>query len=377
MRLRGIGSAGLVLAVVATGGCSIFDNLDGEPQVVEIVAGGGEQVAGPAKEAAVRGRLVSMVMGADGALNVLTEDHLRLAMWTVRGGQLTHVVVKDVEPDYISQAAAGPDGSVYVSLWNGDGGVWQIGADGSAVQKVKNGVDVHGVAVDTGSRMYYAEDRPEPVRHQVVRAGDKTVLGRELTGATVGSGPGTRSGFTNGTKATDITVDGGLNLPLAVSPDGSVFAGTSRESVILVQPDGATRKIAGGGEDGYPEEPFLDRGRAVDAAVHVRENGGFVTDRDGALYVVSDSYEWGYLSGAFDWTGEASAAQREMLTWSRDQRDTDTEVLRVAPGGSLTTVAGHADAVAVDDEWIYLARAFTTEETNEERVVVVRTANFR
>ena len=48
-------------------------------------------------------------------------------------------------------------------------------------------------------------------------------------------------------------------------------------------------------------------------------------------------------------------------------------MLQIRPDGSLATAAAHADAAAVQGDWLYLARAFTDDES-EDRVLVVRTA---
>jgi hypothetical protein len=384
VKLRGIGVVAAL--VLATSGCGLLEYPD--PQVVEMVAGGGAQDSGVAVDAAVRGRLIDMVMGSDGVLHILTEQNLRLTVWTVAAGQLTRTIAKNIEPDYISQAVAGPDNSVCVALWNGGGGVWQIKADGTAVLKTAKAIPVHGVAfrqaaAGAAGQMYIAEHHDKPVVHQIVRnaTGNNAVVGRDL--ATVPEPQwrtsGTRSGFTDGTPGTQVTVEGGLDLPLAVAPDGSVYAATTRRSVIAVRPDAGTEHVIGaGGEDSsdYPEVPFEVRGQAADADVDIVGRTGPVTDRDGNLYLVSDSHEWGYLSGAFDWTGDVSEQQQDLLIESRSERKTDTEVMRISPDGSLATVAGHADAVAVDDKWIYLARAFRDidEKGSDDRVIVVRTA---
>jgi hypothetical protein len=410
---------GIVALITATGllttaaGCDPGGLL---AQEVEVVAGTGENDGGPAADAFIDGRLVDMVMSADGVLRVLTEVKSTLTVWTVQNDQLTHVAVPSVKPNYISQATTGPGGALYVALWNGDGGVWQIKPDGSTALKV--GIDrdtyrgerkpvpdgaaaagayvryLHGVAVGADDRIFFAEERNEPVTHQLVRTvADgklKTVLGRDLTGLTERQWRSARTttGFPSGTQARDIAVENGLDNLLAVAPDGTLYAAVGRRSVVAVRPDGTAKEVignTGGGVDEdaeMPDEPFADRGPAAKARVNLQgvgsikagqSHGSLVVDTAGDLYLTSVRPDDDYLMEEFDWTGEVSDTQRELLELSKAQRRGTTEVLRVKPDGSLATAAGHADAVAVHDAWLYLARAFTDDDGNP-RVLVVRTA---
>ncbi|MEV4639312.1 hypothetical protein AB0J80_18355 [Actinoplanes sp. NPDC049548] len=388
-----------------------------EAQEIEVVAGGGENDGGAAADAFIDGRLVDMVTGRDGTLRVLTEDKSALTLWTVESSQLRRVKVAGIKADYVSQAAAGAGDAVYVALWNGDGGVWQIKPDGSVTQKV--GIDrdtyrgkrdpvadgataagayvrfLHGVAVSADDRMYFAEERLEPVTHQLVRTvADgklKTVLGRDLAGLTERQWRGARTstGFPDGTPGRQVAVDNGLDVPLAAGPDGSLYAGVGQHSVVAVRPDGTTHEVIGntGGtvdddDDIPPGEPFEDRGPAVKARVNLlgtgsvrtgRSSASLVTDSLGNLYLTSVRPESDWLPDTFAWTGDVNDTQRQLLIRSKAQRRSDTEVLRVRPDGSLSTVAGHADAVAVHGDQLYLARAFTDED-GTPRVIVVRTA---
>lgn len=384
-------------------------------QEVEVVAGTGENEGGAAVDAFIDGRLVDMVVSSDGVLRVLTQETSGLALWTVQDSRLTRVAVPSINAQYISQAAAGPGGTVYVALWNGEGGVWQIKPDGSTTLKV--GIDrdqyrgdrnpvpdgaavagayvryLHGVAVSADDRLYFAEERNKPVTHQLVRTVEngklKTVLGRDLAGLTDRQWRSARTttGFPAGTPARDVAVENGLDNLLALAPDGTLYAAAGHRSVLAVRPDGTAREVIGntGGavdEDAeLPEEPFWDRGPAAKARVNLagpgsiktgRSNGSLVVDADGSLYLTSVHTRRDHLPETFDWTGEVSDVQRELLERSKEQRSGTTEVLRVKPDGSLSTVAGHADAVAVHDSWLYLARAFTDRD-GKRRVLIVRT----
>ncbi|BCJ51968.1 hypothetical protein Asp14428_34430 [Actinoplanes sp. NBRC 14428] len=413
MKTRGIAGALLAAGLLVAGaGC---DPAWAEAQFIEVVAGGGENDGGAAADAFIDGRLVDMVAGRDGVLRVLTEQKDVLTLWAVRDGQLGKVTVPDLKADYISQVAAGPGDTVYAAMWNGDGGVWQIKADGSVAQKV--GIDrdtyrgdrkpaadgaavagayvryLHGVAVTADDRLYFAEERIEPVTHQLVRTVQdgklKTVLGRDLTGLTERQWRSARTttGFPAETPGPQIAVENGLNDPLALGPDGTLYAAPGRRSVVAVRPNGLAHEVIGNTGGGYdedaepPEEPFLDRGPAKKARVNLtgtgsarlgQSNASLVTDADGDLYLTSVHSESDFLPDSFAWTGDVTDTQRELLERSKKQRRGDTEILRVRKDGSLSTVAGHADAVAVQGEWIYLARAFTDVDNNP-RVIVVRT----
>ena len=391
-------------------------------QTVELVAGGGETDGGPAADAFIDGRLIDMTVDRAGTLRVLTENNAVATMWTVQGGTLSHVVVPELEAGYVSQMTVSPDGAVCVALWNGEGGVWQISPDGKATRRL--GVDrdtyrgdrkppadgtavagaylryLHGVAIGPDNRMYVAEERIRPTTHQLVRTIDgggrlRTVLGRDLAGLTARQWRSARTregGFPDGIPATGIALEGGLNNPLAIGADGTVYAGPGRRSVVAVRPDGSAHElignVAGGGVDGDvedPEEPFADRGTAARAAVWLKgvrggksgeSNASLVTDARGNVYVTSVRTGRDELPEEFDWTGDATGRRRDLLVRSREQREsrTDTtEVLQIRPDGSLATAAGHADAAAVQGDWLYLARAFTDDESTD-RVLVVRTA---
>ncbi|MFI7541588.1 hypothetical protein [Actinoplanes sp. NPDC049599] len=416
MTKRGLGVA--VVLLLAAAGCVPGGT---SAQSVELVAGGGETDGGPAADAFIDGRLVDMTVDRAGTLRVLTENDAVATMWTVQAGTLSHVVVPELNADYISQMTVDPVGAVYVALWNGEGGVWHISPQGRATRRL--GIDrdtyrgdrepsadgaaaagaylqyLHGVAVGPDSRIYFAEERIRPTTHQLVRTVDggklKTVLGRDLAGLTAREWRSARTregGFPDGIPGPRIALEGGLNNLIALGADGTVYAGPGRRSVVAVRADGSAHELignlAGGAVDddlvGDPEEPFAGRGPAARASVWLKgaragkreSNASLVTDDRGNVYVTSVRSGRDELPDDFDWTGDATGRQRDLLKRSREQREsrTDTtEVLQIRPDGSLATAAGHADAAAVQGDWLYLARAFTDDE-NTGRVLVVRTA---
>lgn len=104
-----------------------------------------------------------------------------------------------------------------------------------------------------------------------------------------------------------------------------------------------------------------------------RSNPSLVADAGGDLWLTSQRFS-DDLPDAFGWSGDVTDAQQELLVTSKKSRPaTETEVLRIRPDGTFATAAGHADAVAVHGDWLYLARAFRDDEY-EQRVLVVRTA---
>ncbi|UQU63784.1 hypothetical protein COUCH_33140 [Couchioplanes caeruleus] len=414
MRTRGM--VAVVAAAGLLGAAAGCDPGSLTAQEVEVVAGAGENDGGPAADAFIDGRLVDMVMGTDGVLRVLTEEKEALTVWSVKDARLTRVAVPAIKADYVSQATAGPGGDMYVALWNGNGGVWRVTADGAAVLTV--GIDrdtyrgdrkaapdgaavagayvryLHGVAFAPDGHLFFAEERIGPTTYQLVRTVDdgklKTVLGRDLAGLTERQWRSARTstGFPEGTPGRQVAVEGGLNNPLAVAQDGTVYAAPGRRSVVAVRPDGTAREVVGntgGGADDEvdpPDEPFADRGPAARARVNLAgggtiragtSNASLVVDAAGDLYLTSVAPAGEDLPETFDWTGDVSDTQRDLLERSKEQRRGATEVLRVKPDGSLSTVAAHADAVAVDDSWMYLARAFTDVD-GKPRVLVVRTS---
>jgi len=411
----GIALAGLLLMV---GGCDPGGAFS-DSQVVEVVAGAGEIAGGAAPNAFIDGRLVDMVADPSGTLRVLTEGKGEAAtLWTVRNGILTHVEVPDLKADYVSQLAAGPDGALYVALWNAEGGVWQLGEDGKLTQKVglgragavrKVAADgdplaganirfLHGVAVSPSNQLYFAEQRLDKTTFQLVRTAPggklKTVFGRDLTGLTERDWRSARAGegFPDGVQGTFVAIERGLSTPLAVAADGTLYAAPSSGGVVKVKPDGSAYaligNISGGGIDGpdvdhNPWEPFDDRGSAAKAEVRFRGTGsarsGYTNtnlslDTNGDLYVTGIRRD-DELDSAFDWSGDVTDSQRTLLELSKRQRQSRdaTQVLRIRPDGTFSTAAAHADASAVHGNWLYLARAFTDDE-GSDRVLVVRTA---
>ncbi|MEU8615028.1 hypothetical protein AB0C29_44290, partial [Actinoplanes sp. NPDC048791] len=256
MTKRGMGVAAAL--VLAAAGCTPGST---SAQTVELVAGGGEADGGPAVDAFIDGRLVDMTVDRAGTLRVLTETNAVPTMWTVQDGKLSHVAVPGFRAEYVSQMTTGPDGAVYVALWNGEGGVWQITPEGKATQRLGINRDtyrgdrkppadgaaaegaylryLHGVAVGPDNRMYFAEERNDPTTHQLVRTVDggkiKTVLGRDLAGLTARQWRSARTregGFPDGTPATQIALEGGLNDPIAIGADGTLYAAPGRRSVV-------------------------------------------------------------------------------------------------------------------------------------------------
>lgn len=401
---------------LALAGCSNAD----DAQVVELVAGGGTQAATTAVDSSIEGELVDIVV-ANGILHVLTDDDGTLVLWTVtEKKRLTRASVRGIEPEQVSQVTAGPDGAIYASLWNGGGGVSLIGEDGR-VQSVLGGgpdaekgktkdaadgataagarlADLRGVAVSSDQEIYFAEPRTDPVPHQLVRTvrGGRlvTVFGRDLRGLEEPEWRAARTstGFPAGAKGTGVAAEGGDTIPLAVGPDGTLYAAPTAHNVIAVSKAGTTREVigntGGGAEDvlDVADDPWTDRGPASKAFVSLtgaaavsdrgRNRSGLVTDRDGNLYLIAqvDDGDWSLWAG-FDWTGDVTDSQREVLLRSKEGRDTtdENEVLQIRPDGTFVTASAHADAVAVDAGWLYLARAFK-DGNGRPRVLVVRTA---
>ncbi|MET0492991.1 MAG: hypothetical protein ABW000_07640 [Actinoplanes sp.] len=416
MKTRGMGFAVAGLLLIA-GGCDPGGAFN-DSQVVEVVAGAGEIAGGAAPNAFIDGRLVDMVADPSGTLRVLTEGKSEAAtLWTIRNGILTHVEVPDLKADYVSQLAAGPDGALYVALWNAEGGVWQIGEDGKltrkvglgragAVRKVAADGDplaganirfLHGVAVSPGNQLYFAEQRLDKTTFQLVRTAPggklKTVFGRDLTGLAERDWRSARAGegFPDGVQGTFVAIERGLSTPLAVAADGTLYAAPSSGGVVKVKPDGSAYALignmSGGGVDGTsvgaPWDPFHDRGSAAEAQVTFRGTGSSRTgytntnlslDTNGDLYVTGIRRD-DELDSAFDWSGDVTDSQRTLLELSKRQRQSRdaTQVLRIRPDGTFSTAAAHADAAAVHNKWLYLARAFTDDEGGD-RVLIVRTS---
>ncbi|WP_153040110.1 hypothetical protein [Actinoplanes sp. TFC3] len=396
MKARGIAIVALLLLTLA--GCG-----EDDAQAVEVVAGGGPGTSGTATEARLDGRLIAMVNGGDDVLRVLTMIDQQLMLWTVKNGQLAHTEVKNVfEAKYISQASVGPDNNIYVSIWNGDGGIFRIDADGSS-RRVLGGREATGEATDgsaankarvpqagsvgfgTNGQLLYTEDLEVnfPQLRTVVGGKLKTLAGSSKTSQYT-----SERGFPDGTRATAVQLDSPFNNAIAAGGDGNIFVATG-SSAIVVRPDGTARKVIGVKDyRRIPEarKPFADRGQAADLRLYLyetrsprgsssipRSTPSMVADQAGDLYLVNRASGLDDLPESFNWTGDVSDAQRTLLQASKRQRTEQTEVLRIKPNGSAATVAAHADAVAVDANWIYLARQFDDPAGTGERVIIVKT----
>ncbi|BFU45425.1 hypothetical protein [Krasilnikovia sp. MM14-A1004] len=410
-RYWGAAAVAMLLVMILPG-----DTLASQPgQRIEVVAGAGTGAGRSAADSEISGRLIGMAMDDSAALRVLTCTGWDFTLWTVRDGRLSHVAVPDLHETTVSGLAAGPRGSVYVSLVQGPGSVLRIEPDGRTVRRF--GLDrttyrgprtpaadgapaggaftnaVDGVAVSADDRLYLVENRVGSGTFQLVRTVRdgrlRTVLGRDPNGAPAS----VSGGFADGIRGTDLALDSGLTVPLAVAPDGSVYAAVDKSVVVRVTPDGSAdavigdlpgRRATGPGAD-ESRAPWRDRGRAAGLRTamsgttnelqRAADNAGLVAAANGDLYLTNVRSGQDRLPGSFDWEGAANDTQQAVLDQARDDRWTqaETEVLRVTPDGRVATAAGHADLVAVQGDWLYLAQSFI-DEHDTQRVLIVRTA---
>jgi hypothetical protein len=171
-------------------------------------------------------------------------------------------------------------------------------------------VDPSGLAVEPDGSLLIADSG----RDQVLR---RTPAGSLQVFAGTGA-----SGFSgDGGPAIDAELDLGGTISLAVAPDGTVYisdAGNNR--VRAVHADGAITTVAGDGTAGHTG----DDGRATDAELDGPT--GLAVGPDGSLYIADGSY-----------------------------------VRKVAPDGTITTIAGGGPPVGVDVDANGTSVAFSPE----------------
>jgi hypothetical protein len=395
------GATMLLLPGVAAGGL-----LGGEPgQRVEVVAGAGTGAGRTAADTAVPGRIVGMTPGPDGGVRMLTAQGRDYTLWTVRDGRMTRVPVPGLKEIAVAQVAPGPGATMYAALRQGPGSVVRIEPDGGVTRMlgpdratyqgpavpVPDGTPVdgayigvlEGVAVAADGRIHFAESRLGESAYQVVRTVRDgrltTVLGRDMRGDWRAAS--VRGGFPDGVRATDLTIDSGHVTPMTINPDGILYAAVGARGVVRVGPDGAVHPVIGAltrttADAGRPETPWKDRGAAAGVPVSLSgevEGANLVAGRNGDVYLTNQRGVEDRLPESFAWDGltgdrRAVAEQARKDRWTQ----TETEVLRVTPDGRVATVAGQADLVAVQGDWLYLAQTFHDED-DTERVLVVRT----
>jgi RHS repeat-associated protein len=259
--------------------------------------------------------------------------------------------------------AVGPDGSLYIAD-TGNNRIRKVAPDGSITTVAGNGgrsyggdggpataasLNIpYGVAVGPDGSLYIADTGNNRIRKVAPDGSITTVAGKGDYSYGGDGGPAT---------AASLSFPGGV----AVGPDGSLYiADTYNDRIRKVAPDGSITTVAGKGDDSYGG----DGGPATAASLSLPY--GVAVDPDGSLYIADTGNSRirkvapdGSITtvagkGGDSYGGDGGPATAASLSFPEGVAvgpdgslyiaDTYNDRIRkVAPDGSITTVAGKGD----------------------------------
>lgn len=342
---QAIVGAGVAIAAVA--GVTVYYSTsdDKTPLNVDFFLGGGGDVTGEGDQLAIAGNFSGLAAAPDGTVSLFTQEDDTsdngMVMWRKKGsGAAERVTVSGMDGVRAEQAAAAPDGSVYVA--GGDDGLWKVRPDGKAAEVVSTRhcrkadpratsiskfctEEVSGVAVSEDGTVYIGDSLTvtPPYGSYVHRLkGDsiELVAGRPPKAHESGkaSNPAVRNAFNPpaGTKARDVFVSDPGNSGNLVSTKDGLYWKTG-PGIVRINKDGTLSPfVAAKAPDkvGKAESPFADIGRALDAKIPrgvLSHSGGLAAiPKPGEVYYV-DGGEKAHptLEGDFRWQGVVRLAE--------------------------------------------------------------------
>ncbi|MBO2456252.1 hypothetical protein [Actinomadura violacea] len=402
--------AALVLAVAVAAvviGFAVRGSSSGAS--VEFVLGGGTADTGAGPQRKVAGELQSMTTDKRGDVALFTRDSQGYELWTVdRGGTVKRVRVPalDGSSDQAVQAAAAPDGSLYLAL--DAAGLWKVTRDGKATKVVEttrmrpltdrvpleqfSPLSVNGVAVADDGTVFFSDwqnQRSSLLVHRL-RAGQVTrIAGKPLS--TTQELPDADPNETGGPALDTYIPVGASASPLAWN-DGNLYVHTGRSVLRIataterIYPVVASRNTA---SLKRPDAPFKPFGKAINGYVDAPRAGdsshlaSITVDRTtGDLYYGAGDPRPGNtatgLSAKFRWSGDLTRSQRNFFNSLRDAQQT---IYQVAENGDLSAVTAGAEALSTARGYLYIAvdtcpsSATKCDTTNDQSAVVrLRTA---
>ncbi|QKG22988.1 hypothetical protein [Actinomadura verrucosospora] len=349
---------------------------------VEFVLGGGTADNGTGPQRKVAGELQNMTTDKRGDVALFTRDAQGYELWTVDpGGTVKRVRVPalDGSSDQAAQAAAAPDGSLYLAL--NAAGLWKVTGDGHATKVVKttrerpltdrvpldefSPLSVNGVAVADDGTVFFTDwqnQRSSLLVHRL-RAGQVTRIAGKPLSAT--QKPPDADPNKTGAPALDTYLPVGASASPLAWNDGNLYVHTGRAILRIataterIYPVVASRDTA---SLKRPDAPFKPFGKAINGYVDAPRSGAsshlasITVDRTtGDVYYGAGAYRPGTtteISAKFRWTGDLTKPQRTFFDSLRNAQQT---VYQVAKNGDLTAVTAGAEALSTTNGYLYIA----------------------
>jgi hypothetical protein len=357
---------------------------------VEFVLGAGTADSGTGPQRKVPGELQTMTTDQHGNIALFTRDSQGYELWTADpGGAVKRVHVPALDRfgaaalDQAVQAAAAPDGSLYLAL---DGeGLWKVTRDGQATRVVATGrerplsdrtppervppLSVNGVAVADDGTVFYSDwqnQRNSLLVHRL-RSGQTTrIAGTPLSAAQqVPKRDPNLLDPKTGAPAEDTYIPEYGNAPLAWNA-GNLYVHTGHGILRIAAATERIYPVVGARDTASlkrPDSPFKPFGKAINGYVDAPRAGDAthassiaVNRATGDLYYGAGDPRPGNgttgISAKFRWSGDLTTSQRAFRDSLRNAQQT---VYQVGRNGDLSAVTAGAEALSTANGYLYLA----------------------
>lgn len=357
---------------------------------VEFVLGAGTGDSGSGPQRKVPGELQSMTTDEHGNVALFTLDSQGYELWTADpGGAVERVRVPALDrfgtgaSDQAVQAAAAPDGSLYLAL--DAAGLWKVTRDGRATRIVATArehpltdrtpaerlppLSVNGVAVADDGTVFFSDrqnQRNSLLVHRLISGRATVIAGTPLRAAQEPpkKDPNLLDPKTGApAEETYIPEDG--NAPLAWN-GGDLYVHTGRGILRIATATERVYPVVGSRDTGAlkrPEAPFKPFGKAINGYVDAPRAGDAehassiaVERATGDLYYGAGDPLPGSgttgISAKFRWSGDLTKSQ---LDFRGSLRNAQQTVYQVGRNGDLSAVTAGAEALSTGNGYLYLA----------------------
>ncbi|WP_433146409.1 hypothetical protein ACQPZ8_04245 [Actinomadura nitritigenes] len=357
---------------------------------VEFVLGAGTSDSGGGPQRKVPGEVQSMTADEHGNVALFTVDSQGFELWTADpGGAVARVRVPALDRFHAEalgqavQAAAAPDGSLYLAL--DAEGLWRVTRDGQATRVVATArerpltdrtpaervppVSVNGVAVSGDGTVFFSDrqnQRNSLLVHSLRSGRTIRVAGTPLTATQElpKKDPNLLDPKT-GAPAGDTYIPEDGNAPLAWN-GGNLYVHTGRGILRIATATERIYPVVGSRDTASlkrPDAPFKPFGKAINGYVDAPRGGdaehasSIAVDRaTGGLYYGAGDPRPGNgttgISARFRWSGDLTKSQREFRDSLRNAQQT---VYQVGRNGDLSAVTAGAEALSTGNGYLYLA----------------------